>query len=265
MALLEPMHMNELIREEQEGKFAEPRDLARSVVERSWLTTYQVEQILKGHAADLMLANYVLLDRLGQGAIGQVYKARHMRMDRLAAIKIIRPELLSQPEVVERFYREVEAAGRLSHPNIVAAYDAGPAGRTHFFAMEYAEGTDLDRLVKQSGPLPVEQAWEYIRQAGLGLQHAHERGLVHRDIKPANPLLRMPNCGFGIEGSSAESAIRNPQSAIVKIVDLGLARVYQAMSESRWGRGLTAEGTILGTPDFMAPEQVDNPHQIDAR
>src|SRR5262249_2903611 len=142
-------------------------------------TAYQVEQLLAGHGSELLLDHYLVMDRLGQGATGQVFKARHVRMDRPAAVKVIRPELLTDAEVVQRFYREVEAAGRLSHANVVAAYDAGPAGRTHFFAMEYVEGTDLDRLVKERGPLPVGEACNYVRQAALGLQHAHERGLVH--------------------------------------------------------------------------------------
>jgi hypothetical protein len=111
--------------------------------------------------------------------------------------------------------------------------------------MEYVEGTDLDRLVKQAGPLAIEKACAYLRQAALGLQHAHERGLVHRDVKPANLLL-----------SGKE---------VVKVLDLGLARVHQAMTESRFSRGLTAEGTILGTPDYMAPEQLEDPHQVDIR
>jgi serine/threonine protein kinase len=245
LPLLKPAHLNEVFRENLQGRFAEPRDLARDLEERGWLTAFQVNQVMEGHGADLVLDNYLLLDRLGKGATGEVFKARHLRMDRLAAVKVIRPELLTETEVLERFYREIEAAGRLSHANIVAAYDAGPAGRTHFFAMEYVEGTDLDRLVKQSGSLPACQACDYVRQAALGLQHAHERGLVHRDIKPANLLLST--------------------RGLVKVLDLGLARLHQSLAESRWGGGTTLQGTIIGTPDYMAPEQVDNPHQVDIR
>ena len=118
-----------------------------------------------------------------------MFKARHQKMNRLVALKVIRKELLTDAEVVGRFYREIQILSQLDHPNIVHAYDAGPAGATHFLAMEFVEGTDLGKLVKQGGPLPVQQAWEYIRQAALGLQHAHERGLVHRDIKPHNLIM----------------------------------------------------------------------------
>ena len=111
-------------------------------------------------------------------------------MDRIVALKLIRPELLTDPEVVGRFYREVQVLSRLSHPNVVHAYDAGPLGSTHFLVMEYVEGIDLSRLVKQQGPLPIEEACDYLRQAARGLQHAHEKELVHRDVKPSNLLPR---------------------------------------------------------------------------
>src|SRR5262249_57981786 len=131
-------------------------------------------------------------DRLGEGAMGRVYKARHQVMNRTVALKIIRKERLTNEHAANRFYREVRAAAQLVHPHIVLAYDAGQVGDKYFFAMEYIDGIDLSRLIKQSGPLPWAVACEYVRQAALGLQHAHERGLVHRDIKPANLLLTRP-------------------------------------------------------------------------
>src|SRR5262249_43210139 len=155
-------------------------------------------QLLQGRGRELLVGPYLILERLGEGGAGQVFKARHRKMDRTVALKVIRKELLTDAEVVGRFYREIQVLSQLDHPNVVHAYDAGPITvplclgealgatggdvRGAFLAMEYVEGTDLGRLVKQGGPLPVAQACEYIRQASVGLQHAHERGLVHRDI-----------------------------------------------------------------------------------
>jgi serine/threonine protein kinase len=172
-----------------EARDAAPTPLARVVFQRGWLTRFQLNTIAAGRGKDLRVGPYVLLDRLGEGGMGMVYKARHQHMQRVVALKVIRKEKLANPEAVRRFYQEVQASGQLHHPNIVLAYDAGPAGSTHYFAMEYVEGVDLARLVKEQGPLPVPQACEYVRQAALGLQHAHEKGLVHRDVKPHNLLV----------------------------------------------------------------------------
>src|SRR5262249_46140961 len=152
-------------------------------LERGWLTRYQINQVAQGRTKDLVIGSYIVLEPVGEGGMGQVYKARHQHMNRVVALKVIRKERLSNPEAVRRFYKEIQAAAQLAHPNIVLAFDAGQTGQTHYFAMEYIDGIDLSRLVKESGPLPVVKACDYIRQAALGLQHAHERGLVHRDIK----------------------------------------------------------------------------------
>ena len=150
------------------------RELARQLVQRGWLTPYQVNQLLLGRAAELILGSYVLLERLGEGGTGQVFKARHLHMDRFVALKLIRKDLVADPHVVGRFQREIHAVSQLTDPHIVHAYDAGPTPRGFFLAMEYVPGTDLQRLVKQLGPLPVPVACEYMRQAALGLQHIHE-------------------------------------------------------------------------------------------
>src|SRR5205823_10771983 len=120
---------------------------------------------------------YRLLELLGRGGMGAVHKAEHRLMERPVALKIIDRELMARPEMVERFRREVKAAARLSHPNIVQAFDAEQAGDTHFLVMEFVRGTDLAHLVADRGPLPIVEACGCIRQAALGLQHAHERGL----------------------------------------------------------------------------------------
>jgi serine/threonine-protein kinase len=232
------------------GQFADTRALARYLIEVGWLTPYQANQVLTGHAASLVLGSYVLLERAGEGASGKVFKARHQGMNRVVALKVIRPELLANAEAVQRFYQEIQAASRMSYPHVVHAYDAGPVGDTHFLAMEYVEGTNLHRMVAQSGPLPVEHACEYIRQAALGLQHAFFHGLVHRDIKPSNLL---------VEKLGENSLGR------VKILDLGMARWERPVSAERGNGPLTDDGMVMGTPDFMSPEQAKDPRGVDIR
>jgi serine/threonine protein kinase len=163
-----------------------------------------IPEPLKNHG------RYRILQLLGRGGMGDVYKAHHRMMNRTVALKVINGQLVSSHAAVQRFHREVQAAARLSHPNIVAAYDAEQAGDTHFLVMEFVEGTDLATLVRQRGPLPVAEACEYIRQAAEGLEHAHRLGMVHRDIKPQNLMLsqlRIADWGFGVvewDGAAGE-------------------------------------------------------------
>jgi serine/threonine protein kinase len=227
--------------------FADGQALALELVERNWLTAYQANQLLQGRGADLLLGPYRLLDQLGEGGMGQVFKARHVSMGRLAAVKIIPKARVSDPVAVGRFYREVRAVAQLSHPNIVTAFEVNQAGKTHFLAMEYVDGIDLARLVQQSGPLPIPQACEFIRQAAVGLQHAHEKGLVHRDIKPGNLMVARPN---------------PDEPPVIKILDFGLARFE---SESTQPGRLTQFGKIVGTADYIAPEQAVNSRTADIR
>jgi serine/threonine protein kinase len=191
-------------------------------------------------------AGYEVLGRLGEGGMGQVFKARHRRLNRVVAVKVIRPEQLGNPNSLRRFHREARAAARLSHPNIVEIFDAAEAGGTFLLAMEYVDGKDLAELVQTRGPLPVGIACEYIRQAGLGLQHAHERGLVHRDIKPANLLL-------SADGSQ------------VKLLDMGLARLQQVDDNDPSLGELTQSGAVMGTPAYLAPEQARDSRRVDIR
>jgi WD40 repeat protein/tRNA A-37 threonylcarbamoyl transferase component Bud32 len=189
---------------------------------------------------------YRVLGVLGRGGMGAVFKAEHRLMQRTVALKVIRADLVDRPGTVERFRREVQAAAQLNHSNIVAAHDAEQAGGVHFLVMEYVEGTSLADLVKQAGPLSVQQACICARQTALGLQHAFERGMIHRDIKPHN-LLRTP-------------------SGWIKILDFGLARfVRESGALSTEAGGLTQSGSIMSTPDYMAPEQADDPHNADIR
>src|SRR5205085_3509157 len=176
-----------------EARSPDPRVLGKVVLKRGYLTRFQLNQVAGGKGKELRVGPYLLLDRLGEGGMGQVFKARHEHMGRTVALKLIRKERLTSEAAVRRFYKEVHAAGQVAHPNIVLAFDAQPAGATHFIAMEYVDGPDLWRLVKEKGPLPAWQACEYVRQAALGLQHAHEHGLVHRAVKPGN----LPEAGAG--------------------------------------------------------------------
>jgi serine/threonine protein kinase/formylglycine-generating enzyme required for sulfatase activity len=226
------------------ARFPEPRALARELLQRGWLTAYQVNHVLQGRGAELLLGSYVLLERLGEGGMGQVFQARNWKLGQVVALKLIRKERVDNPDAVRRFQREIRAAAQLNHPNIVRAFDADAVDGAHFFVMEYIEGTDLSKLVKQHGPPPVAQACDYVRQAALGLQHAHERGLIHRDIKPHN-LLRT-------------------KDGVVKILDMGLARLTPG-GDGELSSTLTEEGAVMGTPDFIAPEQVLDAHTADIR
>jgi tRNA A-37 threonylcarbamoyl transferase component Bud32 len=224
--------------------------LARQLLERGWLTSYQINQLFQGKGSDLVLGPYVLLERLGEGGTGRVFTARHQHMNRIVAVKIIRPELVSDAEVVARFRREVQVVSQLTHPNIVHAYDAGPAGSSYFLVTEYVVGTDLDRLVKQKGRLSVEQTCDFLHQALRGLQHIHEQRLVHRDIKPSNLLVT--------------EAHGSQPGGVLKILDLGLARLQRPV-EGELTAKVTGAIVTLGTLDYMAPEQALDFHGVDIR
>jgi serine/threonine protein kinase len=202
---------------------------------------------------------YRVVRLLGAGGMGAVYEAEHLVMQRPVALKVIRRALTANAAARDRFRREVRAAARLSHPNIVATTDAEDAGETHFLVMEYVEGTDLGRLVQERGPLPVDRACDYIRQAALGLQYAFEKDMVHRDLKPHN-LMLTPS-PLPLSPASGERG-RGEGVGRVKILDFGLA--YFA-SEVASAASLTGTGMVLGTVDYMAPEQADSARQADIR
>lgn len=250
LRLLSPGSLAELALTHSSGE--DPRGLARQLVGQGLLTPYQINQLFAGKGAELVLGTYVILERLGEGGMARVFKARHQRLDRLVALKIIRPDLLKNAEAVRRFRREVRAAAQLSHPNIVLALDADEVNGTHFLVMEYVEGIDLSRLVKSQGPLPIAQACDYVRQVAGGLQHAHERGLVHRDIKPSNLLVT----------GEGQAAVGH-RWGLVKLLDMGLALTQR--EEPGEHSALTRAGELIGTPEFLAPEQAANPHAADIR
>lgn len=193
--------------------------------------------------------HYQVLEQLGEGGIGVVFKARHRQLDKLFAIKLLRTDKSVDRNAASRFQREMKAIGKLDHPNIVRATDAGQYADARYLVMELIEGQNLQNVVASRGPLPVKEACQMIQQAALGLQHAFERGMVHRDIKPSNLMLS--------------------HDGTVKILDLGLAlllpdiaHTYQRMESTV---DLTADGLIVGTIDFMAPEQRNGRQNVDAR
>src|SRR5262249_8573140 len=167
LRLLEEAQIGELDALVQHG-VDDPRELARELMRRDWLSAYQVNHLLKGLDDQLQLGQYLLIHRLGEGGMGQVFKARHRTLGRIVALKVIREDAMTNPVAVPRFEREILAAAQLRHPHVVHAFDAGQADGTYYLAMEFMEGVDLAQMVKQSGPLPVAQACDYIRQAALG-------------------------------------------------------------------------------------------------
>ncbi len=230
-------------------RFADARALAADLIQRDWLTPYQVNQIMQDRGDELVLGALRLRQRLGEGAMGQVFKAWHTRLEQVLAVKTIHKHLIANSRAMDRFRQEIEAASQLHHPNIANVRDAGEIDGRPFLVMDFIDGTNLSTLVKAKGPLPVRLAVECIRQAALGLQHAFERGVVHRDVKPGNLVLTMD---------------RGPGTTdiCVKILDFGLARFD---SERRFSPRLTYVGSTLGTVDYMAPEQAECARDADTR
>ncbi len=224
------------------GTFVDADDYRVRFPDRAELVDSVFRRVVKTRR----LGDYELLEELGRGGMGTVYKARQVFLNQVVAVKILPRRGLDDPQAVNRFLREMQSIGALGHPNIVRAYNAGSASGVHFLVMEYVDGISLQRFVgvgpPQGGLLGIGAACEIVRQAAAGLQHAYEHQLVHRDIKPANLMLAR-------EGQ-------------VKILDLGLAKLH---SESRGDDRLTLPGATMGTVDYMAPEQWENSAAADIR
>jgi serine/threonine protein kinase len=268
---LELVRKSGLVGETALGPFiAKPwtlRTLIRALVHEGLLTNFQAEQLMPGWRWGFNFGKYKVLDWLGTGGMGKVYLCEHTLIGRRVAVKVLSRIRADDASYLERFYREAQAVAALDHPNIVRAYDVDQVGGRHFLVMEYIEGADLSKVVRERGPLPVVLACEYVYQAAIGLQHAHQEiGLVHRDIKPRNLMLTAASPG---------------RKAVVKITDFGLVRFIIPLEDERFvaetdldgaitikANGdwhLTATGVWVGTPAYMAPEQAYDPRRTDIR
>lgn len=228
------------------GSADDARTLAEELVAGGKLTTYQAKVVLEERSDPLLIDRYIILDTVGAGGMGVVFKALHKSMDRIVALKILSPGSVDSSEKVQRFQREMQTAAKLAHPNVVTAFDADESDGTHFLVMEYVPGKDLSKVVLENGPLSVSQAVNCIQQAAQGLEHAHRHGIIHRDIKPANLLL-------STDGT-------------VKVADLGLAVVQTRKSMlDETKQELTQGDVLLGTVSYIAPEQALDTKRADER
>jgi eukaryotic-like serine/threonine-protein kinase len=221
---------------------AEADVVAKKLVEASLLTRWQCDNLLEGRHKGFFLGKYKLLDHLGTGGMSSVYLAEHVLMQKRRAIKVLPKHRVEDSSYLARFHREAQAAASLDHRNIVRAYDVDNDGMIHYLVMEYVEGRDLQQIVKNDGPMDYLTAADFIRQAADGLDHAHNAGLIHRDVKPANLLV--------------------DQKKVVKVLDLGLARFTADETASLT---VAYDENVLGTADYLAPEQALDSHSVDGR
>ena len=222
---------------------ATPDQLSGLMIRDGILTHFQAEQLLQGKWKRFFIGKYKVLEKLGAGGMGQVFLCEHKLMKRRVAVKVLPAAKAKEQAALERFYREARAVAAVDHPNIVHAYDIDDDDGLHFLVMEFVDGSNLHDMVKKHGPMEVPRACHYIYGAAVGLQHAAEKGLLHRDIKPANILV--------------------DRSGVVKILDLGLARFFDPEEDDMLTRKF--EETVLGTADYLAPEQALDSHDIDIR
>jgi len=225
-----------------EGILEDQSRLADAMIAENLITRWQADKLLAGKHRGFRLGKYKLLGQIGKGGMSSVYLAEHELMKRRVAIKVLPTSRVNDSSYLERFRLEARAVAKLDDPNIVRAYDIDNEGQIHYIVMEYVDGQDLHQMVVGQGPLPYDVAADYIAQVAMGLQHAHEMGLVHRDIKPANCLV--------------------DKHGIVKLLDLGLAKLTE---DDQASLTMANEENVLGTADYLAPEQALNSHEADGR
>ena len=216
--------------------------LSNLLVRQGLLTDWHVEKLLAGKYKGFFLGNYKLLGHIGTGGMSSVYLAEHTRMGDQRAIKVLPKSRVKDATYLARFQLEAKAIASLNHPNIVLAYDLDNDGDVHYIVMEYVDGTDMQQIVKQHGPLDMKFAAEMVAQAARGLQHAHNNGVIHRDVKPANLLI--------------------DKTRVVRLLDMGLALVDD---EDEQSLTMANNENVLGTADYLAPEQALNSHSVDHR
>lgn len=243
---LDGTRLDDYLEKASEELPASPRKMAVRLIRAGVMTTFQAEQFLQGKHKGFRLGTYRIIDRLGTGGAGLVYLAKHEVLQKRFAIKVLPQACANDPGVLERFRREARAAAALDHPNVMQVYDFREEDGLSYLVMEYIEGPTLQRLLHRRERLDVTTACEYARQAALGLQHAHENGLVHRDVKPGNLMV--------------------DPTGTVKVLDLGLARYEAEAGEA--GESLTQmfnSNQVLGTSDYLSPEQALSLHDVDGR
>lgn len=215
------------------------RRLARQAVQSQVLTLWQAQQLLLGRTSGFQVDRYTLMELIGQGGMGRVYRARDTRLNRQVALKILAPERINNPRAVARFQREARVGAQLQHENLVRVYDFGESSGRFYLVMEYIEGQTIGSLLSKQGPMPPATAARLVRQVAVGLEHAHRKGLIHRDVNPYNIMVT--------------------HDGVAKLADLGLA-IDLADSDR-----VTRDGATVGTFDYVAPEQARHSHLADIR
>jgi serine/threonine protein kinase len=230
------------------------------LVANKYVTEYQAALLIKGHADDFFLNQYQILERLGRGRMAGVYKAVH-HLGQVVAVKVLPPSRAKNAYLLSRFQREARLGMRLKHPNVVRSFQVGEDRGLNYLVMEYLEGETLDDVLQRRKRLPPNEAVRLVHQALLGLQHIHEQGMIHRDLKPAN-LMLVPGPGRSDDTTLNATTL----NATVKILDIGLGReMFEEGGQPPPDSELTGEGVLLGTPDYLAPEQARDPRSIDIR
>ena len=228
-----------------EKRIASVETLQRELVKQGRLTSYQASRVAEGRPKGLVLGKNVIVEKIGEGGMGEVFLAEHRVMKRPVVVKVLPEAAMESDYARKRFQQEVEAAAQLSHPNIVTAFDADQEDGVHFLVMEYVNGDDLATMVEKNGHFSVQRTVDCALQAARGLEYAHAKGIVHRDIKPENLLM--------------------DSAGAVKILDMGLARMGMTIGGETRDDGLTRDNQIIGTVDYMSPEQADDSAHVDQR